>query len=61
MKIDSGDTVWVLASAALVMLMTPALGFSSATAFAGWLVLPRSATVKPRVVSEERKPGAVSA
>src|SRR2546428_11656150 len=27
MKIDSGDTAWVLASAALVMLMTPALGF----------------------------------
>src|SRR5437660_6980271 len=26
-KIDSGDTAWVLASAALVMLMTPALGF----------------------------------
>ena len=25
--IDSGDTAWVLASAALVMLMTPALGF----------------------------------
>lgn len=27
MKIDAGDTAWVLASAALVMLMTPALGF----------------------------------
>src|SRR6195256_3311857 len=27
MKIDSGDTAWLLASAALVMLMTPALGF----------------------------------
>ena len=27
MKIDSGDTAWDLASAALVMLMTPALGF----------------------------------
>src|SRR5579864_4183668 len=27
MKIDSGDTAWVLMSAALVMLMTPALGF----------------------------------
>ena len=26
-KIDSGDTAWVLASAALVMLMTPGLGF----------------------------------
>ncbi len=26
-KIDSGDTAWVLASGALVMLMTPALGF----------------------------------
>jgi Amt family ammonium transporter len=26
-KIDSGDTAWVLMSAALVMLMTPALGF----------------------------------
>ena len=25
--VDSGDTAWVLASAALVMLMTPALGF----------------------------------
>src|ERR671932_624684 len=27
MKIDTGDTAWVLVSAALVMLMTPALGF----------------------------------
>src|SRR5919202_5220771 len=27
LKIDSGDTAWVLMSAALVMLMTPALGF----------------------------------
>src|SRR5690242_15624092 len=27
MKIDTGDTAWLLASAALVMLMTPALGF----------------------------------
>src|SRR3979411_1466392 len=27
MKIDAGDTAWVLASAAPVMLMTPALGF----------------------------------
>ena len=27
LKIDSGDTAWVLLSAALVMLMTPALGF----------------------------------
>jgi Amt family ammonium transporter len=26
-KINSGDTAWLLASAALVMLMTPALGF----------------------------------
>ncbi len=26
-KINSGDTAWILASAALVMLMTPALGF----------------------------------
>src|SRR6266511_5956234 len=26
-KIDTGDTAWVLAAAALVMLMTPALGF----------------------------------
>ena len=26
-NINSGDTAWVLASAALVMLMTPALGF----------------------------------
>jgi len=26
-KIDTGDTAWLLASAALVMLMTPALGF----------------------------------
>jgi len=25
-KIDTGDTAWVLASAALVMLMTPGLG-----------------------------------
>src|SRR4029079_8816300 len=27
MQIDSGDTAWLLISAALVMLMTPALGF----------------------------------
>src|SRR3989338_5201996 len=27
MKVDSGDTAWLLLSAALVMLMTPALGF----------------------------------
>src|SRR6187551_1503943 len=27
LKIDGGDTAWVLMSAALVMLMTPALGF----------------------------------
>jgi Amt family ammonium transporter len=27
MEINSGDTAWVLVSAALVMLMTPALGF----------------------------------
>ena len=27
MEINSGDTAWVLMSAALVMLMTPALGF----------------------------------
>jgi ammonia channel protein AmtB len=27
MEINAGDTAWVLASAALVMLMTPALGF----------------------------------
>src|SRR3990167_6650932 len=27
MKVDAGDTAWILASAALVMLMTPALGF----------------------------------
>jgi Amt family ammonium transporter len=26
-KINAGDTAWVLASAALVMLMTPGLGF----------------------------------
>src|SRR5207237_5216275 len=26
-KIDSGDTAWVLVSAAMVMLMTPGLGF----------------------------------
>src|SRR2546425_10600084 len=26
-KINAGDTAWLLASAALVMLMTPALGF----------------------------------
>src|SRR5579859_2975094 len=26
-KVDSGDTAWLLASSALVMLMTPALGF----------------------------------
>src|SRR3981081_4023947 len=38
MKIDSGDTAWVLASAALVMLMTPALGF-----FYGGLVRRKNA------------------
>src|ERR671924_86188 len=27
MEINAGDTAWVLSSAALVMLMTPALGF----------------------------------
>src|SRR2546428_10256458 len=27
MKIDTGDTTWLLISTALVMLMTPALGF----------------------------------
>ena len=27
MAVDSGDTAWVLASAALVMIMTPAVGF----------------------------------
>jgi ammonium transporter, Amt family len=27
LKVDAGDTAWVLMSAALVMLMTPALGF----------------------------------
>src|SRR5436190_20745065 len=27
LKIDSGDTAWVIVAAALVMLMTPALGF----------------------------------
>src|SRR3990172_7123389 len=26
-KVDSGDTAWVLASAALVMIITPALAF----------------------------------
>jgi hypothetical protein len=34
---------------------------SCAIVFAGWLVLPHSATIKPVVVSEERKPVAVSA
>ena len=34
---------------------------SCAIVFTGWLVLPHSATVKPRVVSEERKPVPVSA
>ena len=38
MKIDSGDTTWVLASAALVLLMTPALGF-----FYGGLVRKKNA------------------
>jgi len=27
MSVDAGDTAWVLVSAALVMLMTPGLGF----------------------------------
>ena len=27
MEINAGDTAWVLVSTALVMLMTPALGF----------------------------------
>src|SRR5881275_1973590 len=35
--INAGDTAWVLASAALVMLMTPALGF-----FYGGLVRPKN-------------------
>jgi hypothetical protein len=34
---------------------------SCAIVFAGWLVLPHTKTVKPMVVSEERKPVAVSA
>lgn len=34
---------------------------SCAIVFCGWLVLPHSATAKPRVVSEERKPISVSA
>jgi hypothetical protein len=34
---------------------------SCAIVFCGWLVLPHSAAVKPRVVSEERKPVPVSA
>jgi hypothetical protein len=33
----------------------------SAIVLAGWLVLPHSATVKPRVVSEERSEVSVSA
>src|SRR5437879_5123733 len=37
-KIDSGDTAWVLVSAALVTLMTPALGF-----FYGGLVRHKNA------------------
>src|ERR1700745_3020269 len=37
-KIDAGDTAWLLASAALVMLMTPALGF-----FYGGLVRKKNA------------------
>jgi Amt family ammonium transporter len=37
-KISSGDTAWVLASAALVLLMTPALGF-----FYGGLVRKKNA------------------
>ena len=61
MKIDSTDTAWVLAWGALVMLMTPALGYSSAVVFAGWIVLPHSLTVKPLVAREERKPVPVSA
>jgi Amt family ammonium transporter len=36
--INPGDTTWVLVSAALVMLMTPALGF-----FYGGLVRPKNA------------------
>jgi hypothetical protein len=34
---------------------------SCAIVFAGWLVLPHTKTVEPIVVSEERKPVAVSA
>src|SRR5256714_7853636 len=45
MKIDSGDTAWVLASAALVMLMTPALGF-----FYGGLV--RRKNVLPTIMHD---------
>jgi Amt family ammonium transporter len=37
-EIDTGDTAWVLASAALVMLMTPGLGF-----FYGGLVRQKNA------------------
>lgn len=37
-KIDAGDTAWVLTAAALVMLMTPALGF-----FYGGLVRQKNA------------------
>jgi Amt family ammonium transporter len=37
-KLNSGDTAWVLASAALVLLMTPALGF-----FYGGLVRKKNA------------------
>ena len=36
-SVSAGDTAWVLASAALVMLMTPALGF-----FYGGLVRPKN-------------------
>src|SRR3989442_6404028 len=36
-KINAGDTAWLLASAALVMLMTPALGF-----FYGGLLRPKN-------------------
>ena len=34
MEINTGDTAWVLTSAALVILMTPALGF-----FCWWSLL----------------------
>ena len=59
MNVNGGDIAWVLVSAALVMLMTPALGF-----FYGGLVRHKNVTVHDHAqflhaVSDQRAVGAV--